>query len=89
MFPIKDLNPTRRIPIVTYGLVVVNVIVYLWEQALPIADLQEAFMNLSVVPAFVIEDPFSFETLLDLFGSMFFHGGLTFAPIKSRGTCMS
>jgi membrane associated rhomboid family serine protease len=75
MFPIKDLNPTRRLPIITYGLIAVNVIVFLWEQALPIMDLQEAFMNLSVVPAFVIEDPFSLETLLDFIRSMFFHGG--------------
>lgn len=75
MLPIKDLNPTRRLPIITYGLIAANIVVFLWEQALPLMDLQEAFMNLSVVPAFVIADPFSVETLLDLIRSMFFHGG--------------
>jgi membrane associated rhomboid family serine protease len=75
MLPIKDLNPTRRIPFITYGLIVANVIVFLWEQTLPLQELEDVFMNLSVVPAKVLEDPFSLETLLDFIRSMFFHGG--------------
>jgi membrane associated rhomboid family serine protease len=75
MFPIKDLNPTRRVPVITYGLIAINVIVFLWEQTLPARELQEAFMSLSVVPVNVVENPFSLETFLDFVRSMFFHGG--------------
>jgi membrane associated rhomboid family serine protease len=75
MLPLKDLNPTRRIPYLTYAFIAVNVIVFIWEQFLPAAELQDVFIRLSVVPANVMQDPFSLETLLDFVRSMFFHGG--------------
>jgi len=75
MLPLKDLNPTRRIPAITYGLIVVNVLVFLWEQTLSVTELQDQFLNLSVVPANVLADPFALDTFLDFVRSMFFHGG--------------
>ncbi len=75
MFPIQDLNPTRRVPILTYGLIAANVVVFLWEMSLSQAQLQRAFLDLSVVPANVSRDPVSLETFLDVVRSMFFHGG--------------
>lgn len=75
MLPLKDLNPTRRVPIITYGLIAVNVIVFIWEQTLSATELQEAFLRFSVVPASVIQDPLALDTLLDFIRSMFFHGG--------------
>ncbi|HEY45074.1 MAG TPA: rhomboid family intramembrane serine protease [Anaerolineae bacterium] len=75
MLPLKDLNPTRRIPIITYGLIVINVLVFLWEQSVPVNELEEMFLRLSVVPATVIQDPLALDTILDFFRSMFFHGG--------------
>jgi membrane associated rhomboid family serine protease len=75
MLPLKDLNPTRRVPVLTYGLIVVNVLVFLWEQTFSMTELQELFMRLSVVPAYVIQDPLAADTLLDFIRSMFFHGG--------------
>lgn len=75
MLPLKDLNPTRRIPLFTYGLIAVNVIVFLWEQTLSPAELQSAFMNLSVVPVNVFANPFTLDTFLDFVRSLFFHGG--------------
>ena len=75
MLPLKDLNPTRRVPIITYGLIAANVIVFLWEQTLSPVELQDAFLRLSIVPASVIEDPLALDTLLDFIRSMFFHGG--------------
>jgi membrane associated rhomboid family serine protease len=75
MLPLKDLNPTRRIPFVTYALILANVLVFIWEQTLSATELQEAFMNLSVVPAYIFQDPLSLETFLDVVRSMFFHGG--------------
>jgi membrane associated rhomboid family serine protease len=75
MFPIRDINPTRRVPILTYALIVINVIVFLWEQTLTEVELLNAFLDLSVVPANVSNALFSTETMLDLARSMFFHGG--------------
>jgi membrane associated rhomboid family serine protease len=75
MLPLKDLNPTRRIPFITYAFIAVNIIVFIWEQFFSAAELQDVFMRLSVVPANVMQDPFSLETLLDIVRSMFFHGG--------------
>lgn len=75
MLPLKDINPTRRIPVITYGLIAINVLVFLWEQTLSLEELQQQFINLSVVPANVVANPFALDTLLDLVRSMFFHGG--------------
>jgi membrane associated rhomboid family serine protease len=75
MFPLKDLNPTRRLPVMTYFLIAVNVLVFLWEQTLPLNQLEDVFMRLSVVPAYVVQDPLALDNILDLFRSMFFHGG--------------
>jgi membrane associated rhomboid family serine protease len=75
MFPISDANPTRRFPILTYGLIAVNVLVFLWELTMSEQQLQQMFLNLSVVPANVSAHLFAPETFLDIVRSMFFHGG--------------
>jgi len=53
MLPLKDLNPTRRTPVITYALIVINVLVFIWEQTIPLNELEGIFMRLSVVPTFV------------------------------------
>jgi membrane associated rhomboid family serine protease len=75
MFPISDANPTRRLPILTYALIAINVLVFLWELTLTQSQLDQAFLNLAVVPANVSRNLFSPETVLDIVRSMFFHGG--------------
>ncbi len=74
MLPLHDLNPVRRAPIVTYGLIALNVLVFLWEMTLPGPRLQQVFLNLSVVPANITEQPLALESMLDVVRSMFFHG---------------
>jgi membrane associated rhomboid family serine protease len=39
MLPLKDLNPTRRVPVITYALVAINVVVFLWELLFSAPDL--------------------------------------------------
>lgn len=75
MFPLRDINPTRRLPVLTYGLIVANVLVFLWQQSLTMRELEDAFFTLSVVPALLSRDPLAAESLLDVARSMFFHGG--------------
>ncbi len=75
MIPIHDLNPTRRMPLFTWGLIMLNVLVFLWEASLSEQALLEVFLRISVVPAQVSAAPFAFETQLDILRSMFLHGG--------------
>lgn len=76
MFPLNDLNPTRRFPILTYTLLAANILVFFWQLGLSERELQIAFMRFSVVPAELARlgllHP---ESLRDIFRSMFFHGG--------------
>lgn len=76
MLPIADINPRRRTPILTWGLIAANVIVFLWQLTFSDTQLNNIFTDLSVVPLnATILGWFAPETLLDIIRSMFFHGG--------------
>jgi membrane associated rhomboid family serine protease len=75
MMPIGDINPTRRTPFVTWLLVGINVLVFLWQLSLSSAQLNSVFLEFAAVPANVAANPFGLETLLDSVRSMFMHGG--------------
>ncbi len=75
MLPVRDINPTRRLPIATWGLIGINVLVFLWELSFSESQLTRVFQDLSVVPSLASANPFSLETVLDVIRSMFFHGG--------------
>lgn len=76
MLPLKDINPTRRFPVVTYGLIAANILVFLWELSFNEFELQNLFLNLSVVPALFTQGPLALDNIFDLFRSMFFHAGI-------------
>ena len=75
MLPLRDMNPTRRVPIITYGLIAINVIVFVMQLSMSQAQLQQVFTDQAVVPALAAAHPFALETILDVIRSMFFHGG--------------
>jgi membrane associated rhomboid family serine protease len=75
VLPLKDLNPTRRFPFLTYTIIIINVLVFFWELSLSPAQLEAALTSLSVVPANVSADPFSLQSILRVIRSMFFHAG--------------
>lgn len=75
MIPLNDLNPVRRTPLLTWGLIALNVVVFLWESSFAEGQLMAVFMRISVVPAQVVAAPFALETQLDILRSMFLHGG--------------
>jgi membrane associated rhomboid family serine protease len=73
MFPLRDTVPSRSVPIVNYLLIAANLFVFflmLFPQPVPEAWIE----RLGVVPARLLKDPFSTETLT-LFSSMFLHAG--------------
>jgi membrane associated rhomboid family serine protease len=79
MIPLSDRIPTRRFPIVTILLILVNVLVFAWEmlQLNTGGDvaLQQTFLNYGVVPGRVAVEPLSI-TLLTFVTSMFLHASL-------------
>ena len=73
MFPIRDHNPSGKIPYVTWGLMAVNIVVFLGYVQLfsdPRA-LNALFFEFAAIPARITAGA-GFETLLT---SMFLHGG--------------
>ena len=80
MIPIRDTIPHRRTPYVTYAIIALNAVVFLYELGLGPTALQRFFMHYGIVPA-RYADPriarhFGFvEQVTPFFTSMFLHGG--------------
>ncbi len=74
MIPIRDMNPTRRRPVVTYALIAINLVVFLGEYALGSDSMQRITYRFGVVPNMLLHSghPGSWVTPLT---SMFMHGG--------------
>lgn len=51
MFPIRDSVPSRSVPVVTRALILVNVLVFLFELALPEQGVERVFYLFGIVPA--------------------------------------
>ncbi|MCC6616762.1 MAG: rhomboid family intramembrane serine protease [Anaerolineae bacterium] len=75
MIPIKTTNArTDHVPYLTYGLIIANILVFLWETTLPPAALRSSLYNLAIVPCELGNNLISGETALDFLRSMFLHG---------------
>jgi membrane associated rhomboid family serine protease len=80
MIPIHDDNPTTIKPYITYLLIILCVLVFLWELSLA-EQVERVFYSLGVVPAVLVGDqPLLPELIiipawLSVFTSMFMHGG--------------
>jgi len=82
MFPLRDDIPSRRAPLVTWAIVLANVLVFLWQLSLPAEGVRQLFYLFGIVPA-RFSDPAWAEAsgfpgggLAAFFTSMFLHGGL-------------
>lgn len=74
MIPIRDQIPTRRVPVVNYTLIAVNILVYLFM--LLSGSSQESWAyQFAMVPSDFI-DGVDAGDILTIFTSMFMHGGL-------------
>lgn len=73
MFPLRDTVRSRSFPVVNYGLIALNALVFLFEASLGTRAFERFIAAYGVVPAQVsLVQPFSWLTL---FTSMFLHGG--------------
>lgn len=76
MIPVGDEIPSRRVPLVTWGLITANAVIFLWELLLG-PEIDQFFMRWGAVPAFIthpVRYPWAPLTLLT---SMFLHAGWT------------
>lgn len=73
MFPLYDENPTRITPYFTYGLIGMNVVVFLHEVSLSNTQLERFFQLYAVVPEQLTTNWSGEWTTL--FTSQFLHGG--------------
>ena len=79
MLPLRDNIPSSRFPIMTLGLIAVNVLFFLWEASMG-SRLEGALRELAIVPMRYSNPDFarffSVEGLIvPFFSSMFLHGG--------------
>ena len=72
MFPLKDTVQTRSVPLVTWAIILLNGLVFLYELTLPPERLEQLIAALGMVPARLGTDPAAYWTLLTC---MFLHGG--------------
>jgi membrane associated rhomboid family serine protease len=73
MMPIRDENPSRSTPFVTYALLLANIAVFAYEIMLALhGQLEEFIYTYGMIPALVSQG----EALHTLLTSMFLHGGV-------------
>ncbi|WP_044305002.1 rhomboid family intramembrane serine protease [Richelia intracellularis] len=82
MFPLYDENPTKTTPYFTYGLIGINIIVFLHEISLSNVELEKFFRLYAVIPqelsnSFqgIVLTSQEFPELATLITSQFLHGG--------------
>ncbi len=73
MIPLRDENPTRRFPIVTVGIIAINVVVAVYSFTLPVNEFEGFVSTYGAVPALLFSAP---QYWLTLVTSMFMHGGV-------------
>jgi membrane associated rhomboid family serine protease len=50
MIPLKDLNPSRSFPVVNIGLILANILVFIYQLTLPPRVLNSFFLANAVIP---------------------------------------
>lgn len=75
MIPLRDLNPTRRVPVFTIILIGLNVLAFLYEQSLSERSLERFILQYGTVPLRFTDGSITASDVLTLFTSMFLHGG--------------
>jgi membrane associated rhomboid family serine protease len=76
MLPIRDRLPSRRVPVVNYLLIAVNVMAFVWQMASLASGFPERLfmVKYALVPAHFMAHPI--ESIPSIFTSMFMHGGV-------------
>ena len=82
MFPIRDTIPSRHVPFMTWTLICVNVLIFIYQLGLPDRELGRLIYSFGLVPARYFSPEWSASVGLPRMDvwpfvtSMFLHGGL-------------
>ncbi len=76
MLPLRDTAQTRKLPIATLSLIVINAIVFVNQVMLPYDEALEFIYKYAFIPYRFIERLGHIESFLPLFTSMFMHGDI-------------
>ncbi len=83
MVPLRDINPTKTTPYVTYVLIGLNIAIFLHQLNLSSSELEAFFQNYAVIPQHLTANLRGEELMnrevpvwLTLFSSQFLHGGI-------------
>lgn len=84
MIPIRDLNQTRRTPVVTWALIAANIAVFIGSLSLGERGAEAVVMRFGVIPDVIVHGSWSeprgvggaLGSWITPFTSMFLHGGL-------------
>lgn len=75
MLPLRDINPTRRVPYVTYALIALNIAMFIYQYIVLTPTLNELLVRRhGVIPHFLLSG--YGPSLSTPVTSMFMHGGL-------------
>jgi membrane associated rhomboid family serine protease len=76
MIPLGTVNnPTKNTPYLTYGLIAINILVFIWQLTLPATDLTRTYSALAVVPC-QFPGNLGPDMLFGFFRGMFLHAGV-------------
>lgn len=80
LLPLKDENPTLSFPLLTILIIVINVLIFFYQQSLSLTESQRFILKWGAVPyqivhGEIIHVPLSIPASLTIFSSMFLHGG--------------
>ena len=75
LLPLRDINPTRRVPVLTYVLIAVNLAVFAYQAFLLNGDQNSLFVQQHGVIPYCLFSGYG-PSLSTPFTSMFMHGGL-------------
>ena len=75
MIPLRDLNPTRTFPWLTYVLIAVNVAVFAYQFSLGPDDSELLIRRFGLIPTYLTVEA-NFGSLVTPLTSMFMHGGV-------------
>jgi membrane associated rhomboid family serine protease len=76
MFPIRNTVPTRYPPVVTWALIAVNCLVFLFELGLSLPELDAFLADFALVPArYLFDDGLTLADYVPFVSNIFLHGG--------------
>jgi membrane associated rhomboid family serine protease len=74
MIPLRDENPTHSVPVVTYILILMNVLVFIFQ--VMIGSSNEAFIDQFALKPATLTSGLTIWGIFTIFSSMFMHAGL-------------